>query len=136
VIVLAGVPITGLPPHARARLGVSRTFQNIRLFGELTVRESVRVARSARTRAGVLAALARTPAMRRERRSADLAVSALATEPQLLLLDEPAGGMSLGEAAELMELIRTEGLTLLLVEHHIRVVMPSPTAWPFSTTAS
>jgi ABC-type uncharacterized transport system ATPase subunit len=81
VIVLAGVPISGLPPHARARLGVSRTFQNIRLFGELTVRESVRVARYARTRAGVLAALARTPAMRRERRSADLAVSALATEP-------------------------------------------------------
>jgi branched-chain amino acid transport system ATP-binding protein len=156
-IALAGTPIATLPPHARARLGISRTFQNIRLFRELTVRENVRVARYARTRAGVLAALARTPAMRRERRAADQTVTrllerlglrdraevpakhlpygdqkrveiarALATEPRLLLLDEPAAGTSVGEAAELMELIRrlrAEGLTILLVEHHIRVVM-------------
>ena len=156
-IVFGGRRITGLPPHARARLGISRTFQNIRLFRELTVRENVRVARYARTRAGVLASLLRTPAMRRERRQTDGAVDALlerlglaeraeeragnlpygeqkrleiaralAAEPRLLLLDEPAAGTSAAEAAELMALIRglrDRGLTILLVEHHIRVVM-------------
>jgi branched-chain amino acid transport system ATP-binding protein len=156
-ILVGGHRVTRLAPHARARLGISRTFQNIRLFRELTVRENIRVARYCRTRAGVVASLVRTPAMRRERRQTDAAVDALlarlglagraeelarnlpygeqkrveiaralASEPRLLLLDEPAAGTSAAEATELMALIRglrDQGLTILLVEHHIRVVM-------------
>jgi branched-chain amino acid transport system ATP-binding protein len=156
-IELGGRAITRLAPHVRAALGISRTFQNIRLFRELTVHENVRVGRYCRTRAPVWAALARTPAMRRERRESDDRVSrllerlglgaragelartlpygeqkrveiarALAAEPRVLLLDEPAAGTSAAEAAELMRLIRglrEEGLTIVLVEHHIRVVM-------------
>jgi branched-chain amino acid transport system ATP-binding protein len=152
-----GRPITGLPPHERAALGIARTFQNIRLFRELTVRENVRVARYCRGRTGLAAALLRTPAMRRERAATDAAVTALleevglagkanefarnlpygeqkrvelaralAVEPAVLLLDEPAAGMSTAEADELMALIRglrDRGLAILLVEHHIRVVM-------------
>jgi branched-chain amino acid transport system ATP-binding protein len=156
-ILVGGRRVTRLAPHARARLGVSRTFQNIRLFRELTVRENIRVARYCRTRAGVVASLVRTPAMRRERHQTDATVDALlgrlglagraeelarnlpygeqkrlelaralASEPRLLLLDEPAAGTSAAEATELMALIRglrDQGLTILLVEHHIRVVM-------------
>jgi branched-chain amino acid transport system ATP-binding protein len=154
---LRGRVISRLPPHARARLGISRTFQNIRLFRELSVRENVRVARYCRTRAGLLASLARTPAMRAERQATDERVTtiltrlgftdqmeeraknlpygdqkrveiarALAADPAILLLDEPAAGMSTAEADRLMALIRglrDQGLTILLVEHHIRVVM-------------
>jgi len=156
-ILFEGRRVTRLAPHARARLGISRTFQNIRLFRELTVRENIRVARYCRMRAGVVASLVRTPSMRRERRQTDATVDALlgrlglagraeelarnlpygeqkrveiaralASEPRLLLLDEPAAGTSAGEATELMALIRglrDQGLTILLVEHHIRVVM-------------
>jgi branched-chain amino acid transport system ATP-binding protein len=154
---LKGRPISALPPHARARLGVARTFQNIRLFRDLTVGENVRVARYGRSRAGLLDALLRTPSFRRDRDEADERVAALldgvglgdrggemarslpygdqkrvelaralAAEPTVLLLDEPAAGMSTAEADELMALIRglrDRGLTILLVEHHIRVVM-------------
>ncbi len=155
---LRGRPISPLPPHARARLGVARTFQNIRLFRDLTVGENVRVARYGRARAGLLGALlpdARVPPgapTRRTRgsrrsstasgsgdRSGELArnlpygdqkrlelARALAVEPSVLLLDEPAAGMSTGEADALMTLIRSlrdRGLAILLVEHHIRVVM-------------
>ena len=154
---LRGRPISLLPPHARARLGIARTFQNIRLFRDLTVGENVRVARYGRARAGLLGSLLRTPGFRRERdetdgrvaallegvglhdRSRELArnlpygdqkrlelARALAVEPSVLLLDEPAAGMSTGEADALMVLIRglrDRGLAILLVEHHIRVVM-------------
>jgi ABC-type branched-subunit amino acid transport system ATPase component len=154
---LRGHPISGLPPHARARLGIARTFQNIRLFRELTVGENVRVGRYGRTRVGLASLLLRTPGFRRERAETDRSVEtllasvglrgrsgerarglpygdqkrvelarALAAEPSVLLLDEPAAGMSTGEADELMALIRClrdRGLAILLVEHHIRVVM-------------
>jgi branched-chain amino acid transport system ATP-binding protein len=154
---LRGRPISPLPPHARARLGVARTFQNIRLFRDLTVAQNVRVARYGRARTGLLGSLLRTPGFRRERdetdgrvaallegvglrdRSGELArnlpygdqkrlelARALAVEPSVLLLDEPAAGMSTGEADALMALIRglrDRGLAILLVEHHIRVVM-------------
>jgi branched-chain amino acid transport system ATP-binding protein len=154
---LRGRSIAALPPHARARLGVARTFQNIRLFRDLTVDENVRVARYGRARVGLAGALLRTPGFRRERTAVDGVVSALleqvglggrggelarslpygdqkrvelaralASDPSLLLLDEPAAGMSTGEADELMALIRSlrdRGLAILLVEHHIRVVM-------------
>jgi branched-chain amino acid transport system ATP-binding protein len=154
---LGGRPISTLSPHRRAALGIARTFQNIRLFRELTVGENVRVARYPRTRAGLAAALLRTPALRREREATDRVVAALlerldlrdragelarnlpygeqkrleiaralASEPRVLLLDEPAAGMSAAEADDLMALIRRlrqDGLTMLLVEHHIRVVM-------------
>jgi ABC-type branched-subunit amino acid transport system ATPase component len=154
---LRGRPISALPPHARARLGVARTFQNIRLFRELTVGANVRVARYGRTRAGLLDALLRTPRYRRARAATDAGVTgllegvglagrggdlarslpygdqkrvelarALAAEPSVLLLDEPAAGMSTAEADDLMAVIRRlrdRGLAILLVEHHIRVVM-------------
>jgi branched-chain amino acid transport system ATP-binding protein len=154
---LRGRPISTLPTHARARMGVARTFQNIRLFRELTVGENVRVARYGRARTGLVGALLRTPAFRRDRRETDARVAAildgvglggrghelarslpygdqkrvelaraLAVEPSVLLLDEPAAGMSTGEADALMTLIRglrDRGLAILLVEHHIRVVM-------------
>ena len=68
---LRGRPISGLPPHVRARLGVARTFQNIRLFRDLTVGENVRVARYGRARVGTPGALLRTPGFRRERAEAD-----------------------------------------------------------------
>jgi branched-chain amino acid transport system ATP-binding protein len=74
---LRGRPITALPPHARANLGIARTFQNIRLFRALTVRENVRVAHYCRGRTGLAGALLRTPAMRGERAATDAAVTAL-----------------------------------------------------------
>ena len=154
---LRGRPISLLPPYARAQLGVARTFQNIRLFRDLTVGENVRVARHGRARAGLVASLLRTPGFRRERSETDARVAALlegvglrdrsgelarnlpygdqkrlelaralAVEPSVLLLDEPAAGMSTGEADALMALIRglrDRGLAIVLVEHHIRVVM-------------
>ena len=154
---LRGRQISLLPPHARAQLGVARTFQNIRLFRDLTVGENVRVARYGRARAGLLESLLRTPGFRRERSETDTRVAALlegvglrdrsgelarnlpygdqkrlelaralAVEPSVLLLDEPAAGMSTGEADALMALIRglrDRGLAIVLVEHHIRVVM-------------
>jgi len=154
---LRGESISRLAPHARAARGIARTFQNIRLFRELTVRENVRVGRYCRTGAGLWETLLGTPAARRERRESDRAAAeqlarvglgdkadelarnlpygdqkrvelarALAADPSVLLLDEPAAGMSAGEADELMAVIRglrDRGLAILLVEHHIRVVM-------------
>jgi branched-chain amino acid transport system ATP-binding protein len=154
---LDGARIDRLPPHRIVQLGVARTFQNLRLFGEMSVLENVMVGRHSRTAAGMAGALLRTaPARVEERRIAadawrllgevglaDLAhepaaslpfgkqrlleiARALACEPRLLLLDEPAAGLNAGEAAGLGQLIRrigASGVTTLLVEHHMQLVM-------------
>jgi branched-chain amino acid transport system ATP-binding protein len=152
-----GVDVTRTAPHRITALGMARTFQNIRLFGEMTVLENVMVGRHCRTRTGVLGALLRGPRARREEEESAVAARdllrfvglgdalyanarslpygaqrrleiarALATEPRLLLLDEPAAGMNPQETKVLMELIRRirdRGVTVVLIEHHMRVVM-------------
>ena len=149
--------ISGRPPHTIARLGIVRTFQNIRLFGAMSAIENVMVGRHCRTRAGVLATLFCTPSMKREERGIreraldilDLAglapcrdlqarnlpygaqrrleiARALAAEPRVLCLDEPAAGMNPRETADLMALItkiRGSGVTIFLIEHHMNLVM-------------
>jgi len=153
-----GEDITGLPRHEITRRGVARTFQNIRLFKELSVLENVLVGCHLHMDASLLAATLHLPGYRRRDREArafamdllrkvglegnadDLATSlpygkqrrleivrALATRPSMLLLDEPAAGMNPKESLELMHFIqriRDEfGLTILLIEHHMQVVM-------------
>jgi ABC-type branched-subunit amino acid transport system ATPase component len=156
-IVFEGRSVVGLRPNAVAGLGIARTFQNIRLFPELTVIENVAAGLHCRTRANSLQAILHTPGERAEehaiwRRSLQVLervglrdraeevaknlpygsqrrleiARALATSPRLLILDEPAAGMSPGEASELTDLIRTirdGGVTVLLIEHHMDVVM-------------
>ncbi len=153
----AGVPLTLESPHAVAAAGIARTFQNIRLFANMTALENVMIGRHVRTRAGVFSAILRTRAERIEeagiRRRAeellryvgisdhadDLArqlsygdqrrleiARALATDPKLLALDEPAAGMNATETAALRSLIeglRDDGLTVLLIEHDVKLVM-------------
>jgi branched-chain amino acid transport system ATP-binding protein len=155
--VFEGAPLAGAEPHRVAELGIARTFQNIRLFANMTALENVMVGRHVRTRAGVLGAVLRDRATRAEEEAilarawellefvgiaehaARLArtlpygdqrrleiARALATEPKLLALDEPAAGMNATERAELARLlvrIRESGLTLLLIEHDVRLVM-------------
>jgi branched-chain amino acid transport system ATP-binding protein len=149
--------ITGWPPHRLAAAGIGRTFQNVRLFPHLNALENVMVGRTARTRAGVLAALALLPEERAERRAtiehAEALLDwvgvganrfrmpgelpygdqrrveiarALALEPRLLILDEPTAGMVAREAHDVIELIdrlRETGVTMLLIEHNMNVVM-------------
>jgi branched-chain amino acid transport system ATP-binding protein len=149
--------LVGLRPHQIVSLGVARTFQNIRLFQQLSAVENVLAGRHCRTRAGLLSALLRLPGQVREEREAvarateelafvglhgrelELAKNlsygdqrrleiarALATEPKLLILDEPAGGMNEQETDQLVELIRKiqqRGITLLLIEHDMSLVM-------------
>nr|BAL54013.1 branched-chain amino acid transport system ATP-binding protein [uncultured Chloroflexota bacterium] len=153
-----GRDLIGLRPHQIIAMGIARTFQNIRLFRELSVLDNVRIAHYARTRYSVWEAFFRLPRFTREEDRvrketlellhifglADLAelparslpygqqrrleiARALATRPQLLLLDEPAAGMNPAEIDQLMETIRwlrsKFGLTILLIEHQMRVVM-------------
>jgi len=152
-----GARIDGLKPHAVARHGIARTFQNIRLFGSMTALENVMVGRHLRSTTGVFGAAFKTRgAMAEERaiaqrahellgycglaaRAGDLArdlpygdqrrleiARALATEPKLLALDEPAAGMNATETAALktlLERIRADGVTLLLIEHDMKLVM-------------
>ena len=156
-VVLEGQIINGLKQHKITRLGLSRTFQNIRLFGEMTALENVVVGLDARHRTSVGGALLRLPTHVREEKSAiergmalldfvgigDHAhflsrhlpygyqrrleiARALATDPKVLCLDEPAAGFNPAEKEELMALIRTirdEGYTVLLIEHDMKLVM-------------
>ena len=149
--------VTGLPPYRIARRGVSRTFQNLSLFLNMSVLENVMVGRHCRTRAGWSGSALRMPWQRREERAiraaaleqlevlglahaADAPVGslsfgrrrlvelarALATEPELLLLDEPASGLNTHETDELatrIRAIRDDGVTILLVEHDMSLVM-------------
>lgn len=156
-VMLAGRALHTLKPHAIAQAGLARTFQNIRLFANLSALENVMIGRHARTRSGMLQAILRTPGQRQEEaaieaksfellryvgiagRANELArnlpygdqrrleiARALATDPILLALDEPAAGMNPTETAELrvlLERIRGDGVTLLLIEHDMRLVM-------------
>jgi len=157
-ILLAGRPIQGLKPHVIARRGITRTFQNIRLFSTRSCRDNVCIAAHQRSRATLWDALLRSPGFVADERDmqrqasellellglsawADTIASqlpygqqrrleiarALAGKPQLLLLDEPAAGLNPQESDQLMHLIedlRTRfGLTILLIEHDMRVVM-------------
>jgi branched-chain amino acid transport system ATP-binding protein len=156
-VLLAGAPLNLESPHVVAAAGIARTFQNIRLFGNMTALENVMVGRHVRTHAGVLGAVLHTRRAREEERAIhtrayrlleyvgiaarqhDLArnlpygdqrrleiARALATEPKLLALDEPAAGMNATETASLKALlaeIRHDGITILLIEHDVKLVM-------------
>ena len=152
-----GEPITGFRPDEVTALGISRTFQNIRLFAELTVLDNVKIGRHPRTKSTFIGAVFHTSVQRSEeeaiaarahemlefvgldnlsdqtagnlsygdQRRVEIA-RALATEPRLLLLDEPAAGMNPQETQELIDLIyaiREQGITVLLIEHDVKLVM-------------
>ena len=154
---LAGKPYSPSAPHEVARAGIARTFQNIRLFGEMSVIENVMVGCHVRTHQTLLGAVLRHPGARREEaqiRAKSMALldfvgiarfadrtarhlsygdqrrleiaRALATEPQLLALDEPAAGMNATEKLALRELlvkIKADGRTILLIEHDVKLMM-------------
>jgi branched-chain amino acid transport system ATP-binding protein len=153
-----GNDITGKPPHAVTERGIGRTFQNIRLFQDMTSLENVLVGMHSRMHGGIVGSIVGTRKVRREEAAADrnarellaycslegreedyarnlpygdqrrLEVArALATEPKLLLLDEPTAGMNPQESDEFTEFVKElrtkRGLTVLLIEHDMRVVM-------------
>jgi len=152
-----GERLMATKPHLVAEQGIARTFQNIRLFGNMSALENVMVGRHARTHAGVVGAVLRDRRTRAEEASVraralellhyvgipeqanNLAshlsygdqrrleiARALATEPRLLALDEPAAGMNAtetGELKRLLETIRGDGVTVLLIEHDVKLVM-------------
>ncbi len=152
-----GQDITGLTPDRVAAAGIARTFQNIRLFANLSALENVMIGRHVRTRAGVMGAILRNRATLAEERATEkralelldyvgiraranhaagslpygdqrrLEIArALATEPKLIALDEPAAGMNATERVALGKLVRTirdGGITVLLIEHDVRLVM-------------
>ncbi len=156
-ILFRGSRITGLRPHQVTRLGIGRTFQNIRLFDRMTVLENVMVGRHGKSRSGTWGSVFRTRGEREEERrireearellrfvglsgaeelfAGELpygrkrrleVARALAGEPKLLLLDEPAAGMNDAETREIHELIlsiRERGVTVVLIEHDMSLVM-------------
>jgi branched-chain amino acid transport system ATP-binding protein len=157
-VTLDGRSLVGLPPHRINRLGIARTFQNIRLFRNLTVLDNVRIAHHAHREYGTLATLCRTERFSKgendlqvkvehflsifmlQNRKNEIAGSlpygdqrkleiarALASEPRLLLLDEPAAGMNPYEVRMLMDFLleihERFRLTILLIEHQMRLVM-------------
>jgi branched-chain amino acid transport system ATP-binding protein len=150
--------IAGLPPHEVTGLGMARTFQNIRLFHNMTALENVLVAMHGHIKGGIVRAILRTPGLKREeaeaeRRGRELlefsglrrkddeyaknlsygdqrrleVARALATEPKLLLLDEPSAGMNPDETATfttfVAKLREEQNITVLLIEHDMKVVM-------------
>jgi branched-chain amino acid transport system ATP-binding protein len=154
---LDGIPLQALKPHQIVKHGFARTFQNIRLFANMTTQENVMVGRHVRTSANVFGAVLRCRKTRaeeaaiRDKARALLAyvgltgkgrtlashlsygdqrrleiARALATEPKLLALDEPVAGMNPSERRQMGELfqkLRADGLTLLLIEHDVKLVM-------------
>jgi len=154
---LAGRPYKPTAVHEVAKAGIARTFQNIRLFADMTALENVMVGRHVRTHSGLLGAVFRTKSFKEEElqiakraqelldyvgigRLADFKARtlsygdqrrleiarALATDPQLIALDEPAAGMNSTEKVVLRELIdriRKDGRTILLIEHDVKLVM-------------
>ncbi len=157
IITLDGVSLYRRKPHEILKAGFARTFQNIRLFHNMTALENVMVGRHTRTTSGVIPALLRTAKNREEERQCVLYAQqllervgigrhaynlaknlsygdqrrleiarALASEPKLLALDEPAAGMNPNEKTALRDLmisLRKEGLTLMLIEHDVQLVM-------------
>ncbi|MBT2688814.1 ABC transporter ATP-binding protein [Bacillus sp. ISL-47] len=156
-IVFNGDNINGLKPHLITKKGICRTFQNIRLFPQMTAEENVMVGEHCRSKSGVLSSVFRTKNQRQEeeriRRKANELLEfvglggyadvisdslaygqqrrleiarALASSPKLLLLDEPAAGMNETETSELFQLIKKiqeQGITVLLIEHDMPLVM-------------
>jgi branched-chain amino acid transport system ATP-binding protein len=157
-VIFAGEDMTGKPPHAFTERGIGRTFQNIRLFQNMTALENVLVGMHVRLTGNLFEALVRTPRVKREEKTArerarellefsglrgrDAVIGknlsygdqrrlevarALATQPKLLLLDEPTAGMNPQETADFTTFVDRlrgeEGLAVLLIEHDMRVVM-------------
>ncbi len=157
-IIFAEEDVGGMPPHAITQRGIGRTFQNIRLFQQMSALENVLVGMHSRLHSRAIGAILGTPGVRREEAEARIRAvelleycglaghseqfarnlsygdqrrlelaRALATQPKLLLLDEPTAGMNPQETAAFTDLIRKlrrdEGLTVLLIEHDMRVVM-------------
>jgi branched-chain amino acid transport system ATP-binding protein len=156
-ILFQGQRLNGLPPDRITKLGIARTFQNLRLFSNMTARENVLVGRHCRTRQGVISSVLRGPRFRREERESYQRASellefvglpgkgdelarnlpygdmrrleiarALATEPKLVLLDEPTAGMNPQEtarAAALVQRIRGQGLAIVVIEHDMKFLM-------------
>jgi branched-chain amino acid transport system ATP-binding protein len=158
LVILDGEDVTGKPPHAITQRGIGRTFQNIRLFQQMSSLENVLVGMHSHLKSSAFAGILGTPGVKREEAAArerarellaycalaghdeDYArnlsygdqrrlelARALATQPKLLLLDEPTAGMNPQETVaftELVEKLRTDqGLTVLLIEHDMKVVM-------------
>jgi branched-chain amino acid transport system ATP-binding protein len=158
IIVFDETDVTGQPPHKITKLGVGRTFQNIRLFEYMTSLENVLVGMHHRLKGGIIGSIFGLPRVRHEERDADekarellhfcglknredtlarnlpygdqrrLEVArALATDPKLLLLDEPTAGMNPQETATFTQFVgklrAEQGLTVLMIEHDMKVVM-------------